>query len=94
MEGQRFSHLNHQFWWLFGSPLPPQVTLLRDLSVSGTAAKMNSASQTSLAFRNLSGSLREVLSLMILSAKENQKLRFQKINSQEYMNSSRSQWSN
>lgn len=40
MEGQRFSHLNHQFWWLFGSPLPPQVTLLRDLSVSGTAAKM------------------------------------------------------
>lgn len=98
MEGQQFSHLDHQlcllYWQFTSSPVRAAHRPEHHLFASSTVAKMNSA------FTNLSSfqkSVRfsessEVLSLMILSAMEKQKLMFQKINSQEYMNSSRSQW--
>lgn len=98
MEGQQFSYLDHLlcllFWQFLSSPVNAAHRPEHHLFAAGTVAKMNSA------FTNLSSFQKfirfsessEVLSLMILSSMEKRKLRFQKINSQEYMNSSKSQW--
>lgn len=100
MEGQQFSDLDHQLCLVLcqftSSPVKAAQRPEHHLFASGTVAKMNSA------FTNLSSFQKyvrffessEVPSLMILSAMEKQKRRFQKINSQEYMNSSGSQWPN
>lgn len=84
------------FWQFPSSPVKAARRPEHHLFTSGTVAKINSAFTNLSSFQEFvrfSGSSK-VLSLMILSAMEKQKLRFQKINSQEYMNSSRSQWPN
>lgn len=100
MEGQQFSHLDHQlcllFWQFSSSPVYAAHRPEHHLFASGAVAKMNSDFTNPFSFQKFVrfSESSKVLSLMTLSAMEKQKLSFQKINSQEYMNSSRSQWPN
>lgn len=100
MEGQQFSHLDHQLRLLLrqftSSPLKAAHRPEHHLFASGTVAKMNSAFTNLFSFQKFVrfSESSEANFLIILSAMEKQKLSFQKINNQEYRNSSRSQWPN